>query len=111
METAINIGFSCNLLQKSMILIVIQATTMEECLVQLKEALSRFWDQKGQPKFPKTFALVIDGASLKFGLEFPCKSLLLEIGCRCKAVLCCRVSPLQKALVVRLVRNGLVYNN
>jgi len=31
--------------------------------------------------------------------------LLLEVGCMCKAVICCRVTPLQKAQVVELVKN------
>ena len=30
--------------------------------------------------------------------------LLLEVGCLCKAVICCRVTPLQKALVVDLIK-------
>jgi phospholipid-translocating ATPase len=90
-----------------MVLIVIQADSMASTIEQLKEALTRFWDEKGDPKNNTPFALIIDGASLKFALEPPCKSLLLELGCRCKAVLCCRVSPLQKALVVKLVREGL----
>ena len=30
--------------------------------------------------------------------------LLLNTGCLCKAVICCRVTPLQKALVVDLVK-------
>ena len=30
--------------------------------------------------------------------------LLLEAGCMCKAVICCRVTPLQKALVVELIK-------
>ena len=33
--------------------------------------------------------------------------LLLALATQCEGVICCRVSPLQKALVVRLVRNGL----
>ncbi|KAJ2175519.1 phospholipid transporting ATPase, partial [Coemansia sp. RSA 532] len=51
--------------------------------------------------------LVIDGASLKFALEDDLAPLLLELAVRCQSVLCCRVSPLQKALVVRLVKQGL----
>ena len=107
-ETAINIGFSCNLLKKSMILIAIQSLNTEETKVQLKEALLRFWDNKGNPKEAGGYALVIDGHSLKFALTDELKGLLLELGCRCQSVLCCRVSPLQKAMVVRLVRRGLV---
>ena len=30
----------------------------------------------------------------------------LELGCLCKAVICCRVTPLQKALVVDLVKRN-----
>lgn len=35
------------------------------------------------------------------------KGLLLRLGTLCEGVICCRVSPLQKALVVRLVKDGL----
>ena len=90
-----------------MILIVIQADSPYSTLKQIKEALQIFWDKNGNAVDSKEYALVIDGVSLKYALEYPCKPLLLELGCRCKAVLCCRVSPLQKALVVKLVREGL----
>jgi phospholipid-translocating ATPase len=90
-----------------MTLIVIQAESIGQTFSQIREALTTFWDSKGQPNGDGEFALVIDGNSLKFALESPLKSLFLELGCRCKSVLCCRVSPLQKALVVKLVREGL----
>ncbi|CAG8435412.1 9133_t:CDS:10 [Ambispora gerdemannii] len=52
-------------------------------------------------------ALVIDGVALKYALEEPwSRDLLLELACRCKGVICCRVSPLQKAKVVELVKQG-----
>ncbi|KAJ3254549.1 hypothetical protein HK103_007103 [Boothiomyces macroporosus] len=51
-------------------------------------------------------ALIIDGKSLEFALEDDVKMYFLELAVMCKAVICCRVSPLQKALVVRLVRNN-----
>jgi hypothetical protein len=35
------------------------------------------------------------------------KSTLLRLAILCEAVICCRVSPLQKALIVRLVKDGL----
>jgi P-type E1-E2 ATPase len=31
----------------------------------------------------------------------------LALAMKCKVVICCRVSPLQKALVVRLVKKGI----
>lgn len=35
------------------------------------------------------------------------KHLLLKLATQCEGVICCRVSPLQKALVVKLVKYGL----
>ncbi|CAD6950889.1 unnamed protein product [Tilletia controversa] len=57
---------------------------------------------------PGGYALVIDGAALGHALseEFS-KDLLLRISTQCKAVICCRVSPLQKALIVHLIKDGL----
>ncbi|KAF8315252.1 phospholipid-translocating ATPase, partial [Clavulina sp. PMI_390] len=54
------------------------------------------------------FVLVIDGAALGQALEEEhSKELLLEVSTQCEAVVCCRVSPLQKALIVKLVKDGL----
>ncbi|KAH0830747.1 hypothetical protein J3R83DRAFT_2226 [Lanmaoa asiatica] len=52
--------------------------------------------------------LVIDGTALGYALaDDRNKRLLLHLGTRCEGVICCRVSPLQKALVVKLVKDGL----
>lgn len=51
-------------------------------------------------------ALVIDGKSLTFALEDDIKFIFLELALACKAVVCCRVSPLQKAMVVKLVKDN-----
>lgn len=54
------------------------------------------------------YGLVIDGASLRHAFEEEyTKDLLLELGTRCQAVICCRTSPLQKAQIVKLVKEGL----
>ncbi|CAL1528456.1 unnamed protein product [Lymnaea stagnalis] len=50
------------------------------------------------------FALVINGHSLAQALKPELELTLLNLGCMCKAVICCRVTPLQKALVVDLVK-------
>ncbi|KAJ1508225.1 hypothetical protein HMI55_000457 [Coelomomyces lativittatus] len=47
-----------------------------------------------------SFALVLDGTALKHALGADLKLLFLEVACRCTAVMCCRVSPKQKADVV-----------
>ena len=50
------------------------------------------------------FALVINGHSLVHALQPKMELLFLDVASNCKAVICCRVTPLQKALVVDLVK-------
>lgn len=57
---------------------------------------------------PGGFVLVIDGPALGVALsDERHKSILLQLAMLCEGVICCRVSPLQKALIVRLVKDGL----
>ena len=49
------------------------------------------------------FGLLITGQALVFALSDKLKMQFLELGTMCKAVVCCRVTPLQKAQVVELV--------
>lgn len=57
---------------------------------------------------PGGFVLVIDGNALEVALsDDQHKSLLLRLAMLCEGVICCRVSPLQKALVVKLVKDGI----
>ncbi|KAG6335478.1 hypothetical protein ID866_3606 [Astraeus odoratus] len=57
---------------------------------------------------PGGYVLVIDGTALGRAFEDELnKRLLLGLGTHCEGVICCRVSPLQKALIVRLVKDGL----
>ena len=51
------------------------------------------------------FALVVNGHSLVFALlEGTMEKLFLAVAEHCSAVICCRVTPLQKADVVDLVK-------
>jgi phospholipid-translocating ATPase len=102
-ETAINIGFACNLLTKDMLLLSVNARDEQETLDQLRNSQMQVDQVSGTQKC----ALVIDGESLKYALEAPAKEELLRLGTQCMAVVCCRVSPMQKAKVVNLVKKGL----
>ncbi|CAH1417166.1 unnamed protein product [Lactuca virosa] len=51
-------------------------------------------------------ALLIDGKCLMYALDPSLRSILLNLSLNCNSVVCCRVSPLQKAQVTRLVRIG-----
>ena len=133
-ETAINIGFSCKLITPDMLMIICNEPTKEDTKLFLEQKLAavkdsmgvsmaktskwdRFWMGQGNAKgkFEKfasndidPFVLVIDGKSLAYALDSEIHEIFLELGLLCKAVVCCRVSPLQKALVVRLVKKNVI---
>jgi phospholipid-translocating ATPase len=116
METAINIGYSCNLLKTEMVLILIRSDSnnsgeeLSEIGKQLSDALERFFptSQTGeaQPPSLSEFALVIDGHALNVVFEKNYIATFMELAKKCASVLCCRVSPLQKACVVELVKKS-----
>lgn len=118
-ETAINIGFSCNLLGNDMDLIILKVDSNDitEAEAELDKNLATFGKtgddaelkaakKNHEPPAP-THALVIDGDTLKLMLDESVKQKFLLLCKECKSVLCCRVSPSQKAAVVSMVKNGL----
>ncbi|KJE89012.1 ATPase [Capsaspora owczarzaki ATCC 30864] len=98
-ETAINIGFSCQLLRTDMELCIVNGKEEKDTLASLEQAKRV---AEVNPDVAK--ALVIDGHSLHHALEPHNKLKFLEVASKSRAVICCRVSPLQKALVVTLVK-------
>lgn len=127
METAVNIGFSCKLLTKKMFLIMIKSddATVEGTRKQLDEGFRKMsaasmsgnldhlqeidYEEEVENWLPTDsrpeYALIIDGTSLKHALEDrQCRPVFLDLATNCKAVLCCRVSPLQKAKCVELIK-------
>jgi phospholipid-translocating ATPase len=118
-ETAINIGFSCNLLSNDMDLIILKVDdeSLEKMEAELDKNLETFGmtgsDEElaaakhdHQPPDP-SHAIVIDGESLKLVLHDSLRQKFLLLCKQCRSVLCCRVSPSQKAAVVEMVKKGL----
>ncbi|CAG8467752.1 4457_t:CDS:10 [Acaulospora colombiana] len=104
-ETAINIGLSCKLIQEEMSLITVNEEShwgTKEFMEKKIQAMKGRVNPEAEP-----LALVIDGRTLEFALEKDLEKTFLELATMCKAVVCCRVSPLQKALVVKLVKRHL----
>uniref|UniRef100_A0A7N8WJZ1 Phospholipid-transporting ATPase n=1 Tax=Mastacembelus armatus TaxID=205130 RepID=A0A7N8WJZ1_9TELE len=100
-ETAINIGHSCKLLTKNMGMLVINEDTLDGT----RETLSRHCGMLGDALYKENdFALIIDGKTLKYALTFGVRQYFLDLALSCKAVICCRVSPLQKSEVVEMVK-------
>ncbi|KAL5628019.1 hypothetical protein BROUX41_002767 [Berkeleyomyces rouxiae] len=127
-ETAINIGFSCNLLNNDMELINLKfdedptGRTSDETIIRTLDAeLTKHLQLFGltgskedldaaklNHEAPSpTHGVIIDGYTLRFVLHEQLKQKFLLLCKQCKSVLCCRVSPAQKAAVVSMVKNGL----
>lgn len=123
LETAMNIGYSCNMLRDEMNeVFIISGYTLLEVQQQLRSAkehilgMSRVIsagdvqtkDMTADDVFEETliaeYALVINGHSLTHALEPQLEHVLLDVACLCKTVICCRVTPMQKAQVVELVK-------
>ncbi|XP_016843759.1 probable phospholipid-transporting ATPase IA isoform X4 [Nasonia vitripennis] len=99
-ETAINIGYSCRLITQPMPLIIIN----EGSLDKTREVIIQHCLDFGQDlKCQNDVGLVIDGNSLKYALSCDLRRDFLDLCTSCKVVICCRVSPMQKAEVVDLV--------
>uniref|UniRef100_A0A667YKY6 Phospholipid-transporting ATPase n=1 Tax=Myripristis murdjan TaxID=586833 RepID=A0A667YKY6_9TELE len=54
-----------------------------------------------------TISLVIDGRTLAMALESDLVDRFVDLARRCRSVLCCRVTPLQKSAVVKVIREKL----
>jgi phospholipid-transporting ATPase len=110
-ETAINIGLSCKLISEDMNLIIVNQETKDATRAFVTKKLTAIKQARETTSTEADIlALVIDGKSLTFALEKDLEKLFLDLAVMCKAVICCRVSPLQKALVVKLVKRHLKAN-
>ncbi|XP_072977249.1 phospholipid-transporting ATPase 3 isoform X2 [Typha angustifolia] len=124
METAINIAYACNLINNGMKQFIISsetdkirevedrgdpveiAHTIRETVNQdLKRCLEEAHHYLYSISGPK-LALIIDGKCLMYALDPSLRVDLLNLSLNCSSVVCCRVSPLQKAQVTSLVKKG-----
>ncbi|XP_023694698.2 phospholipid-transporting ATPase ID isoform X1 [Paramormyrops kingsleyae] len=123
-ETAENIGYSCNLLREEMDeVFIVAANSSEEVKQELQNARKKMKpDSEDEPIIIESgilgkkskmvadetvdgeYGLVINGHSLAFALEKGLELGFLRTANMCKTVICCRVTPLQKAQVVQLVK-------
>ncbi|KAI9659380.1 MAG: hypothetical protein M1821_001638 [Bathelium mastoideum] len=106
-ETAINIGMSCKLISEDMTLLIVNEGSADATRDNISKKLNAIKGQAAGGMELETLALVIDGKSLTYALEKDLEKMFLDLAVICKAVICCRVSPLQKALVVKLVKRHL----
>lgn len=105
-ETAINIGRSCNLLLNDTHLVMLsRIESPEDFARQLNEEYEKMLEDKN----PNT-AMVLDGPSFThFSYKDPeQRAKLLRIGAGCRSVISCRLTPVQKQELVKLVKKDTV---
>uniref|UniRef100_A0A452VP32 Phospholipid-transporting ATPase n=1 Tax=Ursus maritimus TaxID=29073 RepID=A0A452VP32_URSMA len=129
-ETAINIAYACKLLDHDEEVITLNAESQEACAALLDQCL-HYVQSRSPCSAPEKTAgnvsvgfsplcppststtsgpspsLVIDGRSLAYALEKNLEDKFLFLAKQCRSVLCCRSTPLQKSMVVKLVRSKL----
>ncbi|XP_046677683.1 phospholipid-transporting ATPase ID isoform X2 [Homalodisca vitripennis] len=130
-ETAVNVGYSCQLLDDDMELMVVDGDSTVEVVKQLDKYLQtiRIGMQYGQTNNSVVtfsdvtsseyerdrtvsqeetdgivYALVISGQALVHALSHEVEETFVTVSTHCKAVICCRMTPLQKAMVVELIK-------
>uniref|UniRef100_A0A673LYD9 Phospholipid-transporting ATPase n=1 Tax=Sinocyclocheilus rhinocerous TaxID=307959 RepID=A0A673LYD9_9TELE len=110
-ETAVSVSLSCGHFHRTMnILELVQQKSDRECAEQLRR-LARRYNTLAHPFCEVSkdhviqHGLVVDGASLSLALREH-EKLFMEVCKNCSAVLCCRMAPLQKAKVVRLLKTS-----
>jgi phospholipid-transporting ATPase len=94
-ETAVNVAFACKLLTNKIGRVTIDKLTSDEVKNQLEEAVENH---------PTKMALIISGDSLLHILQSPNELSLATLMASAHVIIACRVSPQQKADLVRLTK-------
>ncbi|VDD80362.1 unnamed protein product [Mesocestoides corti] len=105
-ETAVNISFSAGHFAPGLPTVrVTRQGSLRECLSAIDAQLERVTESKNiQPDY--TFGLVIDGQSLNFALKVLLRKKFLLLCQMANSVLCCRLTPIQKAEIVRMMKGS-----
>ncbi|XP_029155219.1 probable phospholipid-transporting ATPase IF isoform X3 [Nylanderia fulva] len=100
-ETAENIAFLCGHFKKGTeVLRLMEETSGQSCLLILTN-----FDRKIKLEPHKQYGLIIDGTSMAAILR-NCPGLFKSVGMACEAVVCCRLTPLQKSEIVHLIKTA-----
>ncbi|KAL0880610.1 hypothetical protein ABMA27_001840 [Loxostege sticticalis] len=101
-ETAINVAQSCAHISENdrrMFLIGVEENAaLEAHIDECRRIIS-------EPSF-RDLTLIVDGTSMAQILDTDYAKSFVEISMQCHAVLCCRLSPIQKAKIVKLIKNS-----
>ena len=120
MNTAYNIGLSCNLINKNMKIFnicgiepkkdeltftIINQHEREQVIIDFAKDFKRFKGNSDSMVIPQYGILVDEKALLTLEEDELIQKIFLDIAKDAVAVICCRVSPLQKSQVVKMMKN------
>lgn len=108
LETAINVGYAACLVRPETRQIIISSDTKgDSAEVEIKNWVKQQLIASLEDRNTKdnNTTLVIDGRCLTYALEPDVRETFLKLSCQCFTVICCRVTPLQKAQVTILIRH------
>ncbi|KAH9632793.1 hypothetical protein HF086_012618 [Spodoptera exigua] len=101
-ETAINVAQSCAHISENdrrMFMIGVEDnTTLQAHIDECSRIIS-------EPSY-RDLTLVVDGTSMTQVLDTEYAPAFVNIAIKCHAVLCCRLSPIQKAKIVKLIKES-----
>ncbi|VDK80983.1 unnamed protein product [Litomosoides sigmodontis] len=97
-ETAVNVARSAGLVHSDMKCWFIDGNSCDEVFKKLCDCSNTV------QLSPVQYSLVIDGSTLKYVLESKCRKIFGNLVVICPTVVCCRMTPMQKAEVVEIVR-------
>ncbi|KAM6267784.1 phospholipid-transporting ATPase VD isoform 2-T3 [Spheniscus humboldti] len=122
-ETAVNIAYACKLLEPDDRIFTLKSQSRDACALVMSKILEGIQNTSAKKKPSQKLGnvsasvstqapgfsagLVIDGRTLEHVLHDSLQNIFLELTEKCRAVVCCRATPLQKSVLVRLVRNKL----
>ncbi|KAJ7400717.1 putative phospholipid-transporting ATPase VD [Pitangus sulphuratus] len=123
-ETAVNIAYACKLLEPDDRIFTLKSQSRDVCALVMSKILEDIQKNASAKKKPRqklgnvsaspstqapgfSAGLVIDGRTLEHVLHDSLQNIFLELTEKCRAVVCCQATPLQKSVLVKLVRSKL----
>ena len=104
LETAENIGISCKLIQSNFSVSRCSTSNHDEIDEFLKKVEKDVKKKKKDEK--KMLGIVVEGSALTELLKKDFEKRFLKVALVCDSVIICRVTPKQKADVVRLIKKN-----
>ena len=109
-ETAINIAYSCQLFSSDSEKIILNAKSRDEAESLINQHLKTV---KNAANLQRHYALVLDSKTTTYCLDENANLLekFLDLAKSCGSVLGCRLTPLQKAMIVKKIKVSTAWKN